>query len=168
MVVPDGGRLLQVVASQRWSPGQVRLYLFSLYLSCILTLNKTVMYVCVYVCVCVFLYNLRNCWPIFLLNCLNQREWHGQNNFFPKSQNWPLIGKNINFAMRRPQKNNQKHSIATGFIAMRGPQRSYQIHSIAPGFILCHILRHIHKNELTMRKNHCQIRAFFYAIFYTT
>ena len=60
--------------------------------------------------VCLFLYNSRNCWSILmrfvLLNCLKQRECHGQNKNL-KNVKLAIYWGNIIFAMRGRQRGNE-------------------------------------------------------------
>ena len=67
------------------------------------------------------LYNSRNCWSILmrfvLLNCLKQRECHGQNKNLKNVKLAILWGKNIIFAMRGRQRENE---FGKAVIAMRG------------------------------------------------
>ena len=79
------------------------------------TLNETLMYVGL------ILYNSRICWSILmrfvLLNCLKQRECHGQNKNLKNVKLAILWGKNIIFAMRGRQRENE---FGKAVIAMRG------------------------------------------------
>ena len=74
--------------------------------------------------VCLILYNSRICWSILmrfvLLNCLKQRECHGQNKNLKNVKLAILWGKNIIFAMRGRQRENE---FGKAVIAMRGPHR---------------------------------------------
>ena len=66
-------------------------------------------------------YNSRICWSILmrfvLLNCLKQRECHGQNKNLKNVKLAILWGKNIIFAMRGRQRENE---FGKAVIAMRG------------------------------------------------